>query len=310
MQQPRDVSASPWRSGPFRRHTRGLMFGLMYEDPAIEIEVFAPFSRVFCIASAGCTARALSAAGFDVTAVDVNPQQILYAKARAAGAPMCKGMAERLLSRVRALFPALGWTESLRREFLSMRDPSEQLHYWRQKFNTKAWRIAVDTAFSKSFLGVVYRSPFVACLPWHFGSAVRARLERTWSNHSNNSNPYAWRFLLGKAPPVLEPPVGTIRFACEDAATYLEHCKPASFDAFSLSNIADGAPSCYVRRLCRAVEHAARPGAIVVTRSFAEPDSAIPANLAARDRSMIWGTLHVTEASDLCSTFSNVIPLQ
>jgi S-adenosylmethionine:diacylglycerol 3-amino-3-carboxypropyl transferase len=132
---------------------------------------------------------------------------------------------------------------------------------------------------------------------------VRARLERAWRNHSNNSNPYAWRFLLGEAQPVLEQPVGPIRFVCEDAATYLESCKPASFDAFSLSNIADGAPSCYVRRLRSALDRAAKPGAVVVTRSFAEPNTAFDKNLAARDRSMIWGTVHVTGADNLCSTF-------
>lgn len=274
----------------------------MHEDPAIEIEFFAPFSRVFCIASAGCTARALAAAGHDVTAVDINPQQILYAQARAAGAPMQEGAAERLLSRVRALFPVLGWSEARRREFLSMPDPSEQLHYWHCRLDTKRWRTAVDTVLSASLLGLVYRSPFVTCLPQRFGSAVRARLERTWRNHPNDSNPYAWRFFLGETRPVLETPAPTIRFACEDAATYLERCKPASFDAFSLSNIADGAPSLYVRRLYKAIERAARPGAVVVTRSFAEPDR--PAkNLAARDRSMLWGAVHVIEVRTVCSTF-------
>lgn len=274
----------------------------MHEDPAIELNAFAPFSRVFCIASAGCTARALSAAGHDVTAVDINPQQILYAQARAAGAPMREGAAERLLSRARALFPLLGWTEARRREFLSMRDPSEQLQYWNCKLNTKRWRATVDTVLSTSLLGLAYRNPFLTCLPRRFGSVIRARLERTWRNHSNDSNPYAWRLLLGESKPVPELEGRAIHFACEDAATYLEHCKPASFDAFSFSNIADGAPAPYVRRLCSAMERAAAPGAMVVTRSFAEPDRAIDQNFAVRDRSMVWGTVHVTAVGNLCFT--------
>ncbi|HEY6986911.1 MAG TPA: hypothetical protein VH369_00930, partial [Bryobacteraceae bacterium] len=114
---------------------------------------------------------------------------------------------------------------------------------------------------------------------------------------------YAWRFLLGETRQILERPVGPIRFACEDAASYLEACRPASFDAFSLSNIADGVPACYVGRLCRAIERAATPEAVVVTRSFAEPNRSIHENLAARDRSMIWGTVRVTGAGNLCSTF-------
>ena len=303
MQQALDLPVTPWHAGPFRGRTPGLLFGAMYEDSAIELEAFAPFSRVFCIASAGCIARALSAARHDVTAVDINPHQILYAQARAAGEPMREGAAERLLSRGRTLFPLLGWTETRRRNFLSMRDPSEQLHYWQRTLNTKRWRIAVDTVLSGLLLGLVYTSPFVGSLPRHFGSAVRARLERTWRNHSNDSNPYAWRLLLGETLPTPEPPTPAIRFACADAATYLEVCKPASFDAFSLSNIADGAPVSYVQRLCGAIKRAATPGAVVVARSFAEPPTALNNNIAARDRSMLWATVHVTRAGDLCSTF-------
>ena len=184
-----------------------------------------------------------------------------------------------------------------------MRDPAEQLDFWKCKLDTSRWRTAVDIALSRLLLSVVYRTGFITCLPRRFGSIIRARLERTWANHSNNFNPYAWRLLLGETRPALEPPSAPIRFACEDAATYLENSKPASFDAFSLSNIADGAPSSYVERLHRAVQRAGTPGAVVVTRSFAEPNRAIDTSLAARDRSMIWGTVHVTNARNLCSTF-------
>ena len=132
MRRPIDSPATPWQAGSFRGRAQELLFGAMYEDPAIELSAFAPFSRVFCIAAAGCTARALSAAGHDVTAVDINPEQIQYAQARAAGAPIREGAAERLLARGRRLLPLAGWTESRRREFLSMHHPAEQLDYWRR----------------------------------------------------------------------------------------------------------------------------------------------------------------------------------
>src|SRR5690242_10087912 len=83
-----DAAATPWRSGAFRGTRPRLMFGRMYEDSAIELTVFPPRSRTFCIASAGCTALALAAAGHDVTALDINARQIDYAKARAAGGPL------------------------------------------------------------------------------------------------------------------------------------------------------------------------------------------------------------------------------
>lgn len=303
MQQPIDFRATPWQAGAFRGRTPQLLFGTMYEDAAIELEAFVPCSRVFCIASAGCTARALQAAGFDVTAVDINPDQILYAQARAAGAPIREGAAERLLSQGRRLLPMLGWTRNKLREFLSMRDPAEQLDYWKRALNTERWRVAVDTLLSASLLRLAYAGPFLASLPKHFGACVRARLERAWAHHANYSNPYAWRLLLGENPWTAELRAHGIRFACADAATYLEACPAASFDAFSLSNILDGAPSCYLQRLCKAVKHAAAPGAVAVVRSFREPSHGIQDNWAARDRSLLWGAVNVTRAGDLCSTF-------
>jgi S-adenosylmethionine:diacylglycerol 3-amino-3-carboxypropyl transferase len=258
---------------------------------------------VFCIAAAGCTARALSAAGHHVTAVDINSGQIEYAQARAAGAPIRDGAAERLLARGRRLLPLAGWTESRRREFLSMRHPAEQLDYWRRILDSRRWRVAVDTLLSASLLGLAYASPFLASLPRHFGACVRARLERAWANHANASNPYAWRLLLGQTHFRAEPPARSIRFACADAATYLESCAAATFDALSLSNITDGAPSAYVRRLYRVVRHAAAPDAVVVMRSFAEPASAAEKDFATRDRSLLWGAVRVIKTGDLCSTY-------
>jgi S-adenosylmethionine:diacylglycerol 3-amino-3-carboxypropyl transferase len=296
-----DHPATPWQAGSFRGGTQQLLFGQMYEDPAIEMEAFAPCSRVFCIAAAGCTARALSAAGHDVTAVDINPQQLQYARARAGGAPMWEGAAERMLSRGRALLPLLGWTERRRREFLSLSNPVEQIQYWGQNLDTQRWRAAVDTLLSASLLSLIYASPFLAALPRHFGAHVRARLQRGWANHANLSNPYAWRLLLGESQSGAEPPRSAIRFLCADAANYLEACGAASFDAFSLSNIGDGAPPSYLQRLYKAVKHAAAPGAVIVTRSFTEPASA-ENNWAARDRSLLWGDVSVKRTGELCST--------
>lgn len=303
MQQAFEFPATPWQAGPFRAAARELLFGAMYEDPAIELEVFAPFSRVFCIAAAGCTALTLAAAKHDVTAVDINPQQILYAQARAAGAPMRLGLAERLLARGRRLLPLVGWTRKRRLAFLSMSDTAEQLDYWRQILNSHRWRAAFDTLLSSSLLGLSYASPFIAALPPHFGALMRGRLERGWANHANCSNPYAWRLLFGETQFAVQPPATAIRFVCADAAGYLEACKTGSFDAFSLSNIADGSPPAYLQRLCRAIKHAAALGAVVVARSFAEPAAAAEKIRAARDRSLLWGAVNVIQAGDLCSTF-------
>ncbi|MBV8828569.1 MAG: DUF3419 family protein, partial [Acidobacteriaceae bacterium] len=70
------------RAGLIRSPAR-ILFGQMYEDSAIEMRAFRPGSRVFCIASAGDTAIAL-ARDHNVTAVDINPAQLEYARKRAS----------------------------------------------------------------------------------------------------------------------------------------------------------------------------------------------------------------------------------
>jgi S-adenosylmethionine:diacylglycerol 3-amino-3-carboxypropyl transferase len=299
MRPSTEFPSTPWQAGSFRGATRRLLFGATYEDPAIELEVFRLHSRVFCIAGAGCTARALAAAGHEVTAVDINPQQVTYARARAAGAPMRAGAVERLLSRGRRLLPLLGWTERRRREFLAMRDTAAQVRYWRHTLNSWRWRRAVDTLLSASLLGMVYASPFLGALPREFGPRIRARLQRGWATHANQTNPFAWRLLLGENPSAGEPPACNVSFVCADAAAYLESCETAAFTGFSLSNIVDGAPQSYVQRLHAAVKHAAAPGAVVVSRSFAEPTTGAENHWAARDRSLVWGAINVNRTGDL-----------
>ncbi len=89
-----------WQSGRFRAARAGprkLLFGCMYEDAAIELRVFQPGGRIFCIASAGCTAMKL-AARHTVVAVDINPVQVAYVQERLARpAQVQRGSAERIL---------------------------------------------------------------------------------------------------------------------------------------------------------------------------------------------------------------------
>lgn len=293
---PRKDNGTPWRHGRFgRRGGSALLFGRMCEDPSIELAVFPPAGRVFSIASAGCTSFALAGAGHSVTAVDINPAQIEYARARLLGAPAEQGAADRMMSRGRRLAWLFGWTESNLRAFLSLDDTREQADYWRRRLDTVRWRCAIDSLLHPTLLRAVYAGPFVRSLPERFGRIVRARLERGWATHPNRHNPYAWRLLLGSdapGPAAPLPPSGPIEFVCADAAEYLESRPPACFDGFSLSNILDAAGPAYRRRLMDAVRRAASPEAVMTLRSFSEPHSSA-VNWAARDRSMLWGIIDV-----------------
>lgn len=293
LQHMPEKASTPWQGGPFRAQRDGLIFGKMYEDSRIELRAFKSQSHVFCIASAGCTARALAAAGHHVTAVDINAVQLSYASSRAAGAPPEKGMADRVMALGRLLALVAGWTRTRLNAFLTMSDTAQQLAYWDSELDTAISRSLVDTLLAPQFLRLCYADPFIGAVPKNFGLSLRQRLRLGWAHHSNRNNPYAASLLLG-APPV-DPgvPSSPIDFICADAAEYLESCPRSQFDGFTLSNIGDGADQNYLRRLRSAIRHAGAPGAIVITRSFSDPNSGTGPNHAAEDRSLLWGVVEV-----------------
>jgi S-adenosylmethionine:diacylglycerol 3-amino-3-carboxypropyl transferase len=260
-----------------------LLFGQMWEDPAIELAIFPPGARIFAIASAGCTARALSAHGCRVTAVDINPAQLAYARSRG---PVQDGVADRGLAHLRRLAPLAGWTASRLVPFLDLVDPAEQLDYWRQHLNTARFRCALDTLLRPRALARFYDSALLAQLPANFGQVLRHRLERGFARHPNRTNPYLHRLLRGTPIPTATP-TEPIIWHVADAAAFLAQAPPQSFEGFTISNILDGATATYADQLYAAMARAASPGAHVVVRSFAEP--ATP--LAAQDRSLLWGRI-------------------
>ena len=292
---PPEREASPWRRGRLtaRAGQPELLFGRMYEDRAIELEVFATGGRAFCIASAGCTAFELAARGDDVTAVDVNPAQVSYVQARLVGEPPVEGRVERLLRRARSVAPLLGWDAGDVQRFCNLEDVHEQARVWRTELETRRFRLAVGAALRPLGLRLAYAGDFVAAVPRRFDRVLRGRLERGFRLHPNRHNPYAAQLLLGQGISAEVPCGAPLELACADAAEYLEACPRASFDGFSLSNILDGAAVSYADRLLRAVRRAAAPGAVLVLRSLAEPARSQDDRWAARDRSFLWGSVHV-----------------
>ena len=290
------AAETPWSTGRLdgRRRPKRILFGQMFEDAEIECAAFRPAARVFCIASAGCTALRLSH-DHDVVACDINPAQLAYARRRSAGGPMETGIADRVLHLVRILSPLVGWRIALLRAFLSLDDPAEQRTFWRKHLDTRRFRTTFDAMLSLVTLRAVYSPQFLNFLPAHFGAVLRARLQRGFARHANATNPYAHALLLGETVNAVSQSArpSHIQFVCADAASYLESCTPNSFDAFTLSNILDGASRSYRDRLFRAVRRAARPDAAIVLRSFAEPPAGLATNLASTDRALLWGIVTI-----------------
>lgn len=278
---------------------RQVLFGRMYEDASIELDVFKPGGRVLCIASAGCTAMKLAPV-HEVVAVDINPIQLEYAARRIEGDPGFRGKAERVMDFMRFFAPLAGWWPSRVRAFVELEDPAKQMEYWNRELNTWRFRAALDGLFSITALRSVYAPRFLDFLPKRLGKVMRDRMERCFARHPNFRNPYARSLLLGELssdPPPSE--AARIQLVHADAANYLESQLPGSFEGFTLSNILDGVDDAYRQRLFAAVQRAAAPDAITVLRSFGDADASSAANRAADDRSMLWGTVLVRPADSL-----------
>jgi len=286
---------TPWGRGRLddRPGPPQLLFGQMYEDCSLELDAFEPGGRVFCVASAGCTALALAARGDRVIAVDINPAQVAYVCARAEGAPQREGTVERRFTRARRAAAAVGWRRPRLERFCELDDLGHQLRFWRKQLDTRRLRATLAALFHPLVLRRVYASELVAVLPDRFDRVLRARLERGFARHPNRENPYAAQLLLGRSRAA---PRSKLTVVHGDAAEFLERSPPGSFDAFSLSNVLDGAPPRYGERLLEAVHRAAAPGAIIVLRSLGEPRSEEEARRAADERSLIWGSVSVTTA--------------
>lgn len=295
------TAVTVWERGRLdaRVGPRQVLFGRMYEDASIELDAFRPGSRVFCIASAGCTAMKL-APEHEVVAVDINPVQLAYAERRFEGDPGVRGRAERIMDFMRFFGPVAGWWPSRVRAFLDLDDPSEQMEYWHRTLDNWRFRTSIDALFSVTALGSVYAPRLLEFLPKRLGAVVRGRMERCFERHANRTNIYARSLLLGELSSEPPPPQAKdVRLVHADAAEFLENAPSAGFDGFSLSNILDGTDDAYQQRLFAAIKHAAAPNAVTVLRSFGEASASSPANHAADDRSMLWGSVLVRPAAEL-----------
>ena len=295
------VPTTAWKGGRLRsgRGPHKLLFGCMYEDAEIELRAFPPSGRIFCIASAGCTAMEL-ALHHNVVAVDINPVQVAYVQQRLGGGAIQRGYAERILAFARSFAPLAGWNRDAVRAFLDFDDPKQQLLYWQRHLDTRRFRAAFSFLFSRLVLRSLYAAAFLNGLPPNFGTVLRTRMEGCFARHPNRKNPYAHALLAGDMRcPAADPALQQIEVHCADAADFLERQPTAGFTGFSLSNILDGTNTAYTRRLFAAVRHAAAPEAKVVLRSFREPGCATETNHAVEDRAMLWGIVDVRAASAL-----------
>ncbi|MFD0531056.1 DUF3419 family protein [Kitasatospora arboriphila] len=249
--RPAPADGTPWQDG---RLTAGpadrprVLFGRMYEDPAVELSVFPPpGARVLCIASAGDTAAALAAAGYEVTAIDLNPVQLAYARARLeGGAPALTGTAERLTGLGRAAAGALlpAWRPAAVAGFLRLDDPAEQRRRWSAEFDGPGLRLLAAGALRPAgALAAALRPGFRCALPPGFDTVLLRRIARTVARHPNAANDWAWRLLLGRERPdatALPAAAAGCGWCSARSSNTWSAPRPSRYDAVTLSNVVDG----------------------------------------------------------------------
>jgi S-adenosylmethionine-diacylglycerol 3-amino-3-carboxypropyl transferase len=232
----------------------------------------------------------------------------------ALGLNQC-GIIERKLNRVMRWFlPLLQG----RRRIVTMfgqTDLPTQRQYYRRHWDNWRWKAAFRGALSRPALRRLYGRPFVDRIPADFPRLIKERVDAVFLSSPIQENGYLWQTFLGKYPPhenglppylrrkhhaLIQESQARARLATADAAVWLEEQPRASIGFFALSNILEVTTPEYAARLLQAVDHSAKPGAVVCMRSIFPPaaddlrccqepftsDTALSEELARLDRSL------------------------
>ena len=258
MRNPGETISTPWQFGRFdgSHGESRLMFRRMFEDWSVELAAFRNQRRVACIASGGCTAITLANHGHEVTAIDINAAQIDHVRARLAGNKESDSDSERVLRVRRMLLRCLGVSRRTIHDSLSCSEADRQLELWNRIWSRRTAH-AARIAFHPAVLRMVYATRFVRALPKRFDQVLARRLRRGLAVHPNRDNPFVWQMFDGTRPAHLDPmisPAATIALMHADIVEFLNRKQPASFDAFSLSNILDGCTEPYRDVIHRTVQ--------------------------------------------------------
>ena len=331
-----------WRSGSLRGAGEGarVLFGVVYEDAAIELRVWqarlrelenqARTPRAFCIASGGDTlfSLLLPRRG-EVVGVDINPAQIWLCQLKVAARQnldsgewtrATRGDARPFYPRLRAQLDAeaqqfwdahlptlarglsgcglvdgvlgrasigLRWLIGRRatRALLRATGVEQQREIWHGLAHRRRFRALFRWALHPLVLRAFYGGALRQGLPLDLGEIVRGNIERSFTDFLVASNPYIIQLLRGGlAPDPAQWPLA-LRPDCDrfdaiaarldhlslhpaEAAHFLENQPAGSVDFFALSNVIEAIGSQSARRLLRAVERAAAPGALICVRSI------------------------------------------
>jgi S-adenosylmethionine:diacylglycerol 3-amino-3-carboxypropyl transferase len=275
---------------------RGLPFGQVREDPAVELyalELLPRVSRAVVIASAGCTGFALAMSRkAHWTLLDQNPNQIALCQLKRRmllelpldevvhaldhdARPACRklglefeaglqglnhcGHADRMIARLSRLY------RKKSERFFQLDDPQEQERVFRQSWDTWFWHLG--WRLTQAVLCLVYKRPVPNFMPGLVRRAMCARPAAT--------NLYLWQAFLQRYPPgrlpaylrlLSKPALYSLELVQSEAGTWLDGQRDLDFMGFS--NILEVTPDDQAGRFCQKIARAGRSGALVVLRSI------------------------------------------
>jgi S-adenosylmethionine-diacylglycerol 3-amino-3-carboxypropyl transferase len=307
-------------------------FAVVREDPQLELElVQATGARaVLVVASGGCTALALKHARPDlqVTAFDLNPDQLAHVRAKAAavasgdtvrlnvgnaagdGLNQC-GEFESLFRVLRRFVEEFVTSQAQLRRFFEVKtSEAERARLREEWFASRFWPAAFTTAFNDGFLTAMFGPRAVqhaepGSYPRYFQRVFEEGLTRpeAWRNPFLQHVWIGW-YRAEDAPAYVhagrELPIELVQGSLGDVPEL------SRFDVLSLSNVFDWSDDAETEGWGRLLAERAKPGAVVLIRQlnnrrpverFFAPafrfDEARAAKLLQGDRSLFYERLLV-----------------
>ncbi|HEX9988782.1 MAG TPA: DUF3419 family protein [Chloroflexia bacterium] len=197
---------------------------------------------------------------------------------------LCRcGLIERKGAHVMRLFRLLVHNGKTIIAMLSQPGLRAQQRFYHTHWDTWRWRLGLRLALSKPALRQAYGPDFVAAVPTGFSDIMHERMARVFTQFPILENSSLWQAFLGIYPPSQQglPPYlqrkhfeeirARLPEAClvtGDASDWIANQPARSIGFFALSNILEVTSPVYAQHLWRALEHAAKPGAIVCLRSI------------------------------------------
>lgn len=194
------------------------------------------------------------------------------------------GAADNALRWLVPLFHAFVCSRRKMLRLLNLSDPLEQQVEWRRSIATWRWKLALRIVFNTKLLRFAYGPSILSRLPADPAEAIDQQFHDAATRSPARHNPSLWLMFAGSFPPGSED--GLPRYlrspdfeqmrdqltrlvtTCAEASAFLLAQPAASFDALMLSNILDLTSAQDARDLSSAIAHAAKPGAVIVTRAI------------------------------------------